>query len=418
MARFKFGLFGTGRGIALAQDFLSLGCELVAMCDFHEARLNKAVNWLKTDAKCYDNFDEFIEHDMDIVILANFFHEHAPYAIKCLEKGIHVYSECISNGTMAEGVALMEAAEKSNAVYMLAENYPQMNFNMEMQKVIKSGNLGRIVYAEGEYNHPMHYEDFNMRRLYNYFPDHWRSWCPTSYYVTHSIGPLMRATGASPKKVSAFAAFADPVYRESDGIQVTDSAAIITTYNDDKSVFKVTGCAGYGAHGSFYRFCGTKGQIENLRSAPGTVMTRYNSWEKPEGSPVKLLYEASYDDPDIAKISKSGHGGSDYITARIFLESIEKGEQPPFPYNVDAAIAMSSVAILGHRSILEGGKSFEIPNFREEKWKEIYRNDTLSPIPGSDGTRPSIPCSSVPNSGPNEEQCKKFFDEIKDMPVV
>ena len=61
------------------------------------------------------NFDKFIEHDMDAVVLANYANEHAPYAIRCFEKNLHVYSECISNGTMAEGVELIRAFEKSES---------------------------------------------------------------------------------------------------------------------------------------------------------------------------------------------------------------------------------------------------------------------------------------------------------------
>jgi len=30
----------------------------------------------------YTDYDRFLEHDMDAVILANYFHEHAPFAIK------------------------------------------------------------------------------------------------------------------------------------------------------------------------------------------------------------------------------------------------------------------------------------------------------------------------------------------------
>ena len=92
---------------------------------------------------------------MDAVVLANYFNEHTPYAIKCLEKGIHVLSECISNGTMAEGVELIRAFEKSNAIYFLAENYPQMCFNREIKNICRGGSLGKALYAEGEYNHPV-----------------------------------------------------------------------------------------------------------------------------------------------------------------------------------------------------------------------------------------------------------------------
>ena len=74
------------------------------------------------------------------IILANFFHEHSKYAIKCMEKGIHIFCECISNGTMAEGVELIRAAEKSSSIYFLAENYPQMIFNREIKIWQKRNN--------------------------------------------------------------------------------------------------------------------------------------------------------------------------------------------------------------------------------------------------------------------------------------
>ena len=139
MSKIKVGVFGTGRGMDIARNFMMLGCEIVAICDFHKERREAAAEELKGAAAVYEDFDSFIEHEMDAVILANYFHEHAPYAIKCFERGIHVFSECISNGTMAEGVELIRAFEKSNSVYMLAENYPQMIFNREMNRISKGG---------------------------------------------------------------------------------------------------------------------------------------------------------------------------------------------------------------------------------------------------------------------------------------
>jgi len=40
---------------------------------------------------------------------------------------------------------------------------------------------------------------------------------------------------------------------------------MISTINDDGSVFRFTGCSHFGAHGNSYRVCGTEGQIENFR---------------------------------------------------------------------------------------------------------------------------------------------------------
>ena len=212
MKKYKIGVFGAGRGADIATNFEALGCEITALCDFNEMRRNNVKGWFKSEPTMYSNFDEFIEHDMDAVILGNFFHEHAPYAIRCMEKGIHVFSECISNGTMAEGVELIRASEKyPDVVYFLAENYPQMIFNREMQRVVKTGTLGKLLYAEGEYNHPGDPDDLGFKRTYNYFSKHWRNYCSTTYYITHSLGPVMRATGATPVTVSALPCFGPPI---------------------------------------------------------------------------------------------------------------------------------------------------------------------------------------------------------------
>ena len=122
MAKIKIGIFGAGRGVDIAQNLMLLDCEIVALCDFNEKRRNEGLRNLGMAVATFENFDDFIEQEMDAVVLANYFHEHTPYAIKCFEKGIHVFSECISNGTMAEGVELIRAFEKSNSIYMLAEN--------------------------------------------------------------------------------------------------------------------------------------------------------------------------------------------------------------------------------------------------------------------------------------------------------
>ena len=209
MKKIKVGIFGAGRGTDLAEALILLNVEIVAICDNHKERRAEAIKRLNKQIAEYDNFDKFIEHPMDAVVLANNFYQHAPYAIKCFKKNIHVISECISNGTMGEGVALVRAFEQSKSIYMLAENYPQMVFNLEMKRVADSGNLGKILYAEGEYNHPNSVWDTNFTQTYKFYPKHWRHFLPRTYYITHSLGPIMHITGATPKRVTAFAMFGD-----------------------------------------------------------------------------------------------------------------------------------------------------------------------------------------------------------------
>ncbi|MBR5453948.1 MAG: Gfo/Idh/MocA family oxidoreductase [Clostridia bacterium] len=419
MKEIRVGIFGAGRGVDLAYNQKSAGAKIVALCDFNELRRNGGVERLtedkmvdENDFAVYDDFDKFIEHDMDAVVIANYFHEHAPYAIKCLERGIHVFSECISNGTMADGVELIRAFEKSNAVYFMAENYPQMCSTREMKKICGSGSLGKPLYAEGEYNHPVDPADVDFQRDCRYFRHHWRNFNAQTYYITHSLGPIMAATGATPKRVSALPVYAPNFDDFASASYVGDASAIITTLNDDDSVFKFSACSKYGAHGVSYRVCGTKGQIETVRGTE-KVMLRYNGWNIPEGKEEINFYEPAWDDLEEDKIVQSGHGGADYITARMFLECIREGKQPEHPFDVYSAVNMSSVAILGFRSLLERGVPYDIPDFRLEEDCKKWENDRLTPFWGTDGTAPTLPCCSHPDFKPTDTQLKLYDEAVK-----
>ena len=229
MRTVKMGVFGLGRGSSFYQNILLNNGEIVAVCDRQEEKLEEAKKILGDDLAVYKDFDEFLNHPgMEAVFLCNFFHDHAPFAIKALERNIHVLSECTSNGTMAEGVALVRAAEKSDAIYMLSENYPYMIFNQEMRRVYQGGTLGKVLFAEGEYNHPLNPCNEQEIKQLRPYAKHWRNFLPRTYYVTHSLAPLMYITGSKPVRITAMPVF-DPYVREGlMGLGVGDRAAIIT----------------------------------------------------------------------------------------------------------------------------------------------------------------------------------------------
>lgn len=410
MKKIKVGIFGAWRGFHLSNNLMLNNAEVAAVCDLFEDRLKKAGETLHCDA-LFTSFDEFIEHPMDAVLIANHFHDHAPYAIRALEKGIHVLCECTSNGTMAEGVALVRAAEKSNAIYMLCENYPHMKFNREMKRVADGGTLGKIMFAEGEYNHPGNPWDAGFKNNFVRYPKHWRNTLPASYYITHSLAPIMWATGSIPKTVTAF----NITIPEERDVPVSklhsDKTAIVMTHNHDSSVFRVTGCASFGGHGNSYRICGTEGTIENLRGMGGKVMLRYNKWSMPEGAEETSCYEPGWNDRDEKLIGEAGHGGGDFLVIREFLDCIREGRQPDF--DVYFATTMASVAIQAHRSALNGGMPFEIPDFHTEEARKKYENDYDTPFYYMDGREPNIPCGTDPTYKPTESQYAKYLDMIK-----
>ena len=46
MKKIKIGVFGAGRGVDLAQNFMMLNCDIVALCDFIPERLKKGASRL------------------------------------------------------------------------------------------------------------------------------------------------------------------------------------------------------------------------------------------------------------------------------------------------------------------------------------------------------------------------------------
>ncbi len=108
--KIRVGVLGSGRGMAFAQGAGELvGMELVALCDKWVPGLKDAERRLAAGGKTvttYTDYEKFLEHDFDAVILANYFHEHAPFAVRALAAGKHVMSETSACFTMAQGVAL------------------------------------------------------------------------------------------------------------------------------------------------------------------------------------------------------------------------------------------------------------------------------------------------------------------------
>ena len=150
--RIRLGIWGLGRGLSFYGNCEALGIDIVAGCD-HNERLRSRFLEFCPNAKVTARSDEFLEWSMDAVLVATYCTEHAEDGIRALEAGKHVLSEVTSFHTMAQGVRLTEAVEKSGLCYQLAENYPFTKANMFLADCYKKGLFGELVYAEFEYVH-------------------------------------------------------------------------------------------------------------------------------------------------------------------------------------------------------------------------------------------------------------------------
>jgi predicted dehydrogenase len=370
----RVGVVGLGRGRSFMAAAARTGMELVAICDTWEERLHQVGAQLAVQT--YTDFDRLLEHELDAVVLANYFHQHAPFAIKALKAGKHVLSECAACHTLAEGVALARAVEASGKIYMLAENYPYMAYNQEMRRLYTKGQIGQFRYGEGEYVHP---DPPAVKMARACGTDHWRNWIPATYYCTHSIAPVMYITDTRPEKVTSFAIpYDDDDPTQTLTVKRSDTAAPMLIRMDNGAVLKSLH-GNLRGHGNFVRIHGNRGLMENCRHGDHQRLRLWReSWEKKKGEPVETVYKPDFPTHH-AQATQAGHGGGDFFTNHHFAAAIRSGEQPFL--DVYRALDMTLCGIQGWRSALADGQPFEIPDFRRESVRKKYAGDDWSPDP-------------------------------------
>ena len=400
MEKVKIGIFGLWRGSSFIDIINNMeGAVITAVCDRDKGKLDDALTHCPEETKGFADFGELLDSGIDAVMLCNFFNEHAECAIQAMERGIHVFSECTSAVTLHDCVRLCETVERTGCKYMIAENYPFSAALLEFKHMVDGGTLGRILYAEGEYNHTCTREDLAALTPGKY---HWRAWMPRTYYVTHTLGPLMHVTGQMPIKVSAFAVHSDVLEKYDDFRHNYDAFAMMNCITDGGALFRFTGCAAM-ASPSGYRVVGEYGSTETGRTLGGNVNVTYHNWTIPDGMEASQTYEPHWrENSELA--AKAGHGGGDFWTVYNFVNYIRNGVEPFF--NVYRGCAMSAVAILGWRSCLENGKTYDIPDFRSIEQREKYRTDTLTPFPDANGNV-TLPCAVTEENIRRYEQAKR-----------
>lgn len=379
MKKIKIGVLGAGRGTSMI-DYCKIAehAELVAICDKWEEGLNKHKAQCKDmDIAYYTDFDEFIRHDMDAVVLANYANEHAPFAIKAMKAGKHVYSEVLPVQTLKEAVELIEAVEETGMTYVYGENYCYMPAPYEMRRLYREGKIGEFEYGECEYIH-------NCEPIWPTITygdkDHWRNNMYSTFYCTHSIGPILHITGLRPVSVTGFEGLKNERKLRVGAKWASFGIEMITLENGGiiKSI-----------HGDLYRnsiwysMYGSKGSMESARegASPDGVQRIYVSADSYSGAYDKALEENYIPKRDHDDQCKAfGHGGSDYYSMHNFVEKL-LGNREADTIDVYEALDMFLPGMFAYRSILKGGIPMEIPDLRDRAVREKYRNDTACTDP-------------------------------------
>ena len=383
MKKIKIGVLGACRGTSMI-DYCKHAdnAEVVAICDKAPDVLEKHRRLAEgLPITFYDNFEDFIKHDMDAVVLANYANEHAPFAIRAMKLGKHVFSEVLPVQTMKEAVELIEAVEETGMIYAYGENYCYMPAPYEMKKLYREGKIGEFEYGEGEYVH-------NCEPIWPQITygerDHWRNNVCSTFYCTHSLGPIIHMTGLRPISVIGIEGT-----KNTRNLRVGSKAgqfAIEMVTLENGGIVK-------SLHGGLYRdsiwysVSGSKGRMESARedSRRDNVYRLYIHVDENDGDYAKIKatnYEPARELDEKAR--GFGHGGSDFYSMYHFVEKI-KGNPEADIIDVYEALDMFLPGLFAYRSILDGNRAKEIPDLRDPKVRELWRNDTACTDPKAAG---------------------------------
>lgn len=366
--KLRVGVVGLRRGLTLALASQGAGMEIMAICDIDGHQLRLAGDGL--GAVSYQDYDAFLAHDMDGVILANDFDKHAPLALKALYAGKHVMSETTACKSLAEGVQLIRTVERTGLVYLLAENYPFKPHVRQMRLLYGDGEVGGFQYGECEYLHAFS-PDFLARFVPG--PHHWRARISSLAYCTHSITPVMYITDTLPTAVSAFVVPADSTPESVDAAsQGRGTAGVMIIRMDNGAYLK-------SLHGflqeeqepetSWIRLHGSRGMLENLRYGDSRkVRVRKEGWvtesEQVEDTVRDLVFDSS----------------DDILVCESFAHAMRTGEPPYF--DVYRGVIASIVGICGLRSLLRGSSTVAIPDLRREDVRCEFESDDWNGLEG------------------------------------
>ncbi len=379
MKKVKIGVLGAYRGTSMINYCKRAdNAEVVSICDKSPDALEmQQKNAEGLNITFYDNFEDFIKNDMDAVVLANYANEHAPFAIKAMKHGKHVFSEVLPVQTMKEAVELVEAVEKTGKIYAYGENYCYMPAPYEMRKLYEQGKIGEFEYGECEYIH-------NCEPIWPSITygeeEHWRNNMYATFYCTHSLGPIIHCTKLRPVSVIGFEGTKNE-RRLRTGAKGGQFGIEMVTLENGGIIKSI--------HGDLYKdsiwysMYGSKGRMECGREDAKDghihkIYVNYDNFSGEYGDEKLESYTPTHGHGD--KVEGFGHGGSDFYSMYHFIEKV-KGNPNADIIDVYEALDMFLPGMFAYRSILDGGVPKEIPNLRDKSVRELWRNDTACTDP-------------------------------------
>lgn len=403
----RLGYIGVGaRGMShISEGVLRDDVEVVAICDTQESSLKICRAFIAKNgrpaAKEYtggiDAYKALLDRkDIDAVIISTPWQFHHAQAIYAMNAGKYVGCEVIAGLTVKEHWDIVNTSEKTGMPYMTLENVCYRRDVMAALNMVRQGLFGEMIHLEGGYQHDLREVLFNNGKQYygggvEYGPTalseaQWRTQFNIDQdgdlYPTHGAGPVMQYAninrGNRFTNLVSFSSKAKGLANYVESKSPGHPNAKLNYKNGDVTTTLINCANGETVMLSHdvhlprpyslgFRVQGTNGLWMDVnKSIHIEGKSKPHAWD-----PVKEWFD-KYDHPLWKKYEKeavsAGHGGMDWFVFNAFVQAVKAKKQTPI--DVYDSVTMSVITPLSTKSLKEGNKPQEFPDFTRGKWKD------------------------------------------------
>jgi predicted dehydrogenase len=358
------------------------GYRITALCDPIVALHGPALAHLDSvdGVNVVSTYEEVLDDpNVDAIALCVRCEEQGAMAAQALEAGKHVNSEVPAAHTIEDCWRIVVMAEQSGLVYQLAEQTRYWGYVEAWRQMVASGQLGEIVYCEGQYFHHYvvkHFQDPASGACFtpgeaagnSEAKPGWMSQMPPIHYLPHELSPMLKVLDDRIVEVLGMGAPSpSAIYPQ---VQAPDLQVALMRTAKGTILRMAASFQLPFPDGNYHwqQLIGTKGSVEwrrSLHDMPKMWLAEGQMFDKAD---VDWRYERT-DAPHEAR--GTGHGDADYYVHVAFRDAIW-GVKPP-EFDVYSAMDTAAPAILAAESITQESARLQVPDFRPNESRPFGR---------------------------------------------
>lgn len=398
MDRVRVGFIGVGaRGSGHVQQMLLIdGVDVKGIADLYPDWAERAAKYCTDKGRpkptIYgpgkDSYKAMLQRDdIDIVIIATPWEEHARMAVDAMNNGKHAFIEVPACLTIEECWKLVDTSEKTRKLCMMMENVNYGREELAVLNMCRLGVFGELLHGEAAYIHDLRGQMHEVERGTG-------SWRTPHYmkrngnlYPTHGLGPVAQymninrgdrldylssmSCNARVREIYAKKNFpADHKWNKGKFVCGDINTTMIKTAMGktimvqwDEQLPRP-----YTRHNLIQGTKGVWGGFPNRVVIEGETPST-ERWVEREN--LRAVIE-KYDHPLWKRIAndpanQGGHGGMDFIMLWRIVYCLRNGL--PLDQDVYDAAAWTAVAPLSERSVARRGQVQDVPDFTRGAWK-------------------------------------------------